>query len=82
MRSGELAEYMNNNFGVAQQHQDIAIQNNSMEWISLQHHLQKPLDLSTTSNVDCDWQQAPIEDLIDAVSGTLWQDYTIDFDLL
>lgn len=73
---------MNNNFGVAQQHQDIAIQNNSMEWISLQHHLQEPLDLSAGPDITWDWPHASSTELTDAVSGTLWQDYTIDLDSL
>lgn len=81
-QSREVAEYMNNNFGVAHQHQDIAIQNNSMEWISLQNHLQKPLDLSGGSEVTWDWPQTASDDLTDAVGGTLWQDYRSDLNLL
>lgn len=73
---------MNNNFGVAQQHHDIAIQNNSMEWISLQNHLQEPLDLGTGSDIHWDWPEAPIGDLMDAVGGTLWQDYRTDLNSL
>lgn len=73
---------MANNFGVAQQHQDIALQNNSMEWFSLQQHLDVPQGLQDDVDSMWPWPQAPNEDLMDAAGGTLIQDYRDDFNFL
>lgn len=73
---------MANNFGVAQQHQDIALQNNSMEWFSLQQHLDVPHAYDSDPSAIWPWLQAPNEDLMDAAGGTLLQDFQDDFDVL
>lgn len=71
---------MADNFGVAQQHQDIALQNNSMEWFSLQQHL------DSDPSAMWPWLQVPSEglneDLADAAGGTLLQDYRDEFNVL
>ena len=79
---GEIPQYMANNFGSAQQHEDIALQNNSMEWVSLQRHLDVPLEIGSSLDTSWPWLQVTDEALMDAAGGTLLQDYQTEFQIL
>lgn len=73
---------MASNFRSAQQHQDISLQNNSMEWISLQRHLDVPSEIDPALDTSWPWMPVSDEELMDAAGGTLLQDYQADFQMM